>query len=143
MIDARTFQARTEETPGCRSSHSLKDGIQPSLADTRGKSRSTEAQILGILKLAEGGGKVTDVAREHGLSPATTWSWRARFGGMEVSEAKRLEDENRRPKQMVADLSLDQEALTPAPGRSGEPCSQARRGRALQDGPRRQWAPIP
>ena len=55
-----------------------------------------------------------DLAREHGVSTATIYSWRAKFGGMDVSEAKRLkelEDENRRLKQMVADLSLDKEAM--------------------------------
>ena len=81
------------------------------------KSRFTEAQIIGILKEAEGGAKVGDLAREHGISTATIYNWRAKFGGMDVSEAKRLkelEDENRRLKQMVADLSLDKEALKSA-----------------------------
>ena len=57
---------------------------------------------------------VADLAREHGERTATIYSWRAKFGGMDVSEAKRLkelEDENRRLKQMVADLSLDKEAM--------------------------------
>ena len=49
------------------------------------ESRFTEAQIIGILKQAEGGAKVRDLAREHGVSPATTYNWRAKFGGMEVS----------------------------------------------------------
>ena len=78
------------------------------------KSRFTEAQIIGILKQAEGGATVADLAREHGVSTATIYNWRAKFGGMDVSEAKRLkelEDENRRLKQMVADLSLDKEAM--------------------------------
>ena len=81
------------------------------------KSRFTEAQIIGILKQAEGGAKVGDLAREHGVSTATIYNWRAKFGGMDVNEAKRLkelEDENRRLKQMVADLSLDKEALKSA-----------------------------
>ena len=78
------------------------------------KSRFTEAQIIGILKQAEAGAKVADLAREHGVSTATIYSWRAKFGGLEVNDAKRLrelEDENRRLKQMVADLSLDNQAL--------------------------------
>ncbi len=78
------------------------------------KSRFTEAQIIGILKQAEGGATVAELSREHGVSTATIYNWRAKFGGMDVSEAKRLkelEDENRRLKQMVADLSLDKEAL--------------------------------
>ena len=81
------------------------------------KSRYTEAQIIGILKQAEAGAKVADLAREHGVSTATIYSWRAKFGGLEVNEAKRLrevEDENRRLKQMVADLSLDNQALKSA-----------------------------
>jgi len=84
------------------------------------KSRFTEAQIIGILKQAEGGAKVQDLSREHGVSTATIYNWRAKFGGMDVNEAKRLkelEDENRRLKQMVADLSLDKEALKSALGK--------------------------
>ena len=84
------------------------------------KSRFTEAQIIGILKQAEGGAKVGDLAREHGVSTATIYNWRAKFGGMDVSEAKRLkelEGENRRLKQIVADLSLDKEALKSALGK--------------------------
>ena len=78
------------------------------------KSRFTEAQIIGILKQAEGATKVGDLAREHGVSTATIYNWRSKYGGLEVNEAKRLkelEDENRRLKQMVADLSLDNQAL--------------------------------
>ena len=81
------------------------------------KSRFTEAQIIGILKQAEAGQKVQDLAREHGVSPATIYSWRSKFGGMDVSEAKRLrqlEDENRKLKAMVAELSLDCRALKSA-----------------------------
>ena len=78
------------------------------------KSRFTEAQIIGILKQAEGGAKVGVLSREHGVSTATIYNWRAKFGGMDVNEAKRLkelEDENRRLKQMVADQALDIQAL--------------------------------
>jgi putative transposase len=60
------------------------------------------------------GVKTADLCREHGVSAATFYGWKSRFGGMEVSEAQRLrqmEDENRRLKQLVADLSLDREAL--------------------------------
>lgn len=84
------------------------------------KTRFTEAQIIGLLKQAEGGARVQDLAREHGVSAQTIYNWRAKFGGLEVSEAKRLrelEDENRRLKQMVADLSLDKEALKSALGK--------------------------
>jgi putative transposase len=78
------------------------------------KSRYTEEQIIGVLKQMEAGRKVTDLARELGVSEATLYTWKSKYGGLEVSEARRLkelEDENRRLKHMVADLSLDKEAL--------------------------------
>jgi len=78
------------------------------------KSRYTEEQIIGILKQHEAGVKTADVCREHGISAATFYTWKSKFGGMDVSEAARLrqmEDENRRLKQLVADLSLDKEML--------------------------------
>jgi putative transposase len=84
------------------------------------KNRFTEAQIIGILKQAESGAKVQDLAREHGVSTQTIYNWRSKYGGLEVSEAKRLrelEDENRRLKQMVADLSLDRSASAAALGK--------------------------
>lgn len=78
------------------------------------KSRFTEEQIIGILKQHEAGVKTADLCREHGISAATFYGWKSKFGGMDVSEAHRLrqmEDENRRLKHLVADLSLDREAL--------------------------------
>jgi putative transposase len=78
------------------------------------KTRYTEEQIIGALKQMEAGRKVADLARELGVSEATIYTWKSKFGGLEVSEARRLkelEDENRRLKHMVADLSLDKEAL--------------------------------
>ncbi len=78
------------------------------------KSRFSEEQIIRILKELESGAKATDLAREHGICTGTLYRWRAKYGGLEVSEAKRLkqlEDENRRLKRMVADLSLDKQAL--------------------------------
>lgn len=78
------------------------------------KSRYTEEQIIGILKQHEAGLKTADLCREHGISTATFYSWKAKFGGMDVSEAQRLrqmEEENRRLKHLVADLSLDKEML--------------------------------
>src|ERR1700689_3651877 len=78
------------------------------------KSRYTEEQIIGILKQHEAGVKTADLGREHGISAATFYGWKSKFGGMDVSEAARLrqmEDENRRLKQLVADLSLDKEML--------------------------------
>ena len=78
------------------------------------KSRYTEEQIIAILKQHEAGVKTADLCREHGISDATFCNWKAKYGGLDVSEAQRLrqmEDENRRLKALVADLSLDKEAL--------------------------------
>ena len=78
------------------------------------KSRHSEEQIIGVLKQMEAGRKVAELAREVGVSEATLYTWKSKYGGMEVSEARRLrglEEENRRLKQLVADLSLDREAL--------------------------------
>jgi putative transposase len=78
------------------------------------KNRHSEEQIIGVLKQMEAGRKVAELAREVGVSEATLYTWKSKYGGMEVNEARRLrelEDENRRLKQMVADLSLDKEAL--------------------------------
>lgn len=78
------------------------------------RKRHSEEQIIKALKAAEAGMKVADVCREFGISDATYYKWKSKFSGMEVHEAKRLrqlEDENRRLKQMVADLSLDNQAL--------------------------------
>lgn len=78
------------------------------------KSRFTEEQIVGILKLAEAGQKVGDVCRQHGIRGGTYYRWKAKYGGLDASELRRLrqlEDENRRLKQLVAELSLDNAAL--------------------------------
>jgi putative transposase len=78
------------------------------------KSRFSEEQILGILRLAEAGQTVMDVCRRHGISEGTYYRWKAQYGGLEVSQLRRLrhlEDENRRLKQIVADLTLDNAAL--------------------------------
>jgi len=78
------------------------------------QSRFTEEQIIGVLKEAEAGMKTAEVCRKHGISDATYYKWKAKFGGLEVSEARRLrqlEDENRRLKHIVADLTLDNQAL--------------------------------
>ena len=78
------------------------------------KTRHSEEQIIGMLKQMEAGRKVPELARELGVSEATLYTWKSKYGGMEVNEARRLkelEEENRRLKQVVADLSLDREAL--------------------------------
>ena len=78
------------------------------------KSRFTEEQIIGILKRVEGGQPLADVCRELGISDATYYRWKAQYGGLEVSQLRRLrqlEEENRTLKQVVADLTLDNRAL--------------------------------
>jgi putative transposase len=78
------------------------------------KSKHSEAAIIGVLKQVEAGRKVEDVAREQGVSKHTIYAWKAKYGGMEVSEAqevKQLREENGRLKKLVADLSLDKDML--------------------------------
>jgi len=78
------------------------------------QSRFTEEQIIRLLKRAEGGEKIVDLCREVGTSDTTFQRWKAKYGGLEVNEARRLkqlEDENRRLKQLVADLTLDNVGL--------------------------------
>ena len=87
-----------------------------------GRSRHTEAQIIAALKQVEAGRTGDDVARECGVSQATIYTWKSKFGGMEVSEAQRLrslEDENSRLKRLVADLSLDKEMLKAVIAKNG------------------------
>ena len=84
------------------------------------KKRFSEEQIIGVLKAAEAGMAVKEVCRQHGVTEATYYRWKKKYGGMEVSEAKRLrqlEDENRRLKTLVADLTLDKQALQWALGK--------------------------
>lgn len=78
------------------------------------RSRFTEHQIIRILKEVEGGRAVKEVCREYGMSDATYYNWKAKYGGMTASDIKRLkelEQENRRLKQMYADMSLENRAL--------------------------------
>jgi putative transposase len=73
------------------------------------RARFTEEQIIGVLKEGEAGAKTADLARKHGISEATLYNWRAKYGGLEVSEAKRLralEDENNRLKRLLADVLI-------------------------------------
>jgi putative transposase len=81
------------------------------------KSRFSEEQIIGVLKAVESGRKVADVCREHGIAEGTYFRWKAKFGGMDVSEARRLRElleENRRLKHAVAELTLDKQILKEA-----------------------------
>lgn len=78
------------------------------------RTKHTESQIIRILKEVEGGRMVKEVCREYGISDATYYNWKSKYGGMEASDIKRLkelEDENRRLKQMYANLSLEHDAL--------------------------------
>lgn len=78
------------------------------------RSRHTEAQMIGALKQLEAGRKAEDVAREVGVSKHTIYAWKAKYGGMDVNqaqEAKQLREENVRLRKLVADLSLDKDAL--------------------------------
>jgi putative transposase len=78
------------------------------------RGKHTEAQMIGALKQMEAGRKAEDVAREMGVSKHTLYAWKAKYGGLDVSEAqeaKQLRDENTRLRKLVADLSLDREML--------------------------------
>ena len=78
------------------------------------RARFTEEQIIGVLKEHEAGARTADLARKHGVSAATLYNWKARYGGMDVSEARRLkqlEDENAKLKKLLAEQILDATAL--------------------------------
>ena len=78
------------------------------------KTQFTEEQIINVLKLAEAGQKVADSCRAHGISEGTFYRWKSKYGGLDVNQLRwlqQLEDENRRLKHLVADLTLDNVAL--------------------------------
>ena len=78
------------------------------------KKRFTETQIFSILKEFDAGKNIQEISREHGVSKATVYNWKAKYGGMEMNELKRfkeLEEENRKLKQMYTDLALDNKML--------------------------------
>lgn len=84
------------------------------------KNRFTEEQIIGVLKEAEAGTKVAEVCRKYGISDATYYNWKAKFGGLTVSEAQRLkalEAENGKLKRLLAEAMLDNAALKDVVGR--------------------------
>ena len=86
------------------------------------RSRFGEEQIIGILREQEAGATTADVCRRHGISDATFYKWKAKYGGMDVSDAKRLkglEDENRRLKKLLAEAMLDNAALKDILGKNG------------------------
>jgi putative transposase len=81
------------------------------------KKRFSEEQIIRVLKEQEGGVKTSDICRRHGISEATFYNWKSKYGGMDVSEAQRLrslEDENRRLKKLLAEAELDKLMLKDA-----------------------------
>ena len=83
-------------------------------------NRFTEEQIIGVLKEAEAGAKIADLCRKHGISDATYYNWKAKFGGMTVSDAQRLkalEAENSKLKRLLAESLLDNAALKDVVGR--------------------------
>ena len=78
------------------------------------RKRFSEEQIVGVLREHEAGGKAGDLARKYGISEATLYNWKAKYGGMDVSDARRLkalEAENGKPKKLLADAMLDASAL--------------------------------
>lgn len=84
------------------------------------RSRFSEEQIIGVLKEAEAGLKVADLCRKHGISDVTFYKWRSKYGGLEVSEARRLrqlEEENQRLKRLVAEQALDIQVLKEVVGK--------------------------
>ena len=87
------------------------------------RSRFTEEQIIGILREQEAGVPVADLCRKHGLSSPTFYKWKAKYGGLDVSEARRLkalEDENAKLKRLLADAMLDNVALKDLLGKNGD-----------------------
>ena len=100
------------------------------------KSRFTDSQILSVLKQAENGIPVPELCREHGMSSATFYKWRTKFGGMDASmmtRLKELEEENRRLKKMYAEERLKAEILKEAIEKSGKAVSASRDGAASSE----------
>jgi putative transposase len=86
------------------------------------RSRFSEEQIIGVLREQEAGAATAEVCRRHGISDATFYKWKSKYGGMDASEAKRLkalEDENRRLKKLLAESMLDNAALKDLLGKNG------------------------
>ena len=96
------------------------------------KSKYSDAQIMAILKQAENGVPVADLCREHGMSSASFYKWRSKYGGMDASlmaQMKELDEENKRLKKMYAEKSMQNDLLKEGLGKSGEAVSKTRDGR--------------
>ena len=92
--------------------------------------RFSDAQIMGIFKKAEGGVPVSELCREHGMSSASFYKWRAKFGGLDasmVSQMKVMSEENRRLKRMYAEMSMQNDLLKEAPGKKRQGHLRGRR----------------
>jgi putative transposase len=106
--------------------------------------RFTEEQIIAVLREHEAGAKTADLARKHGISEATLYNWKAKYSGMDVSDAKRLrslEEENRKLKKLLAESMLDQAALKELLTKSGRARRQARSCRSSAQRPADKRAP--
>ena len=103
------------------------------------RTRFTEDQIIGVLREHEAGVKTADLCRKHGISDATFYNWKAKYGGRTVSEAARLrtlEDENRRLKKLLAESMLDVSALKDLRGKTDPACGALRYGGEADSRPR-------
>lgn len=99
------------------------------------RKRFTQEQIIGVLREQEAGAKVADLCRKHGISDATYYNWKAKYGGMDVSDPRRLktlEDENARLKKLLADQMLEASALKELLSKNGRARRQTRSGRASE-----------
>ena len=98
------------------------------------KARFTDEQIIGMIKEQESGEKTADVCRRHGISSATFYKYKSKYGGMEPSDAKRLralEDENGKLKKLLAEQMLDNAMLRDINAKNGDACWQAASGGSL------------
>jgi putative transposase len=109
-------------------------------------TRHSEEQIIAILKQAENGLKTAELCRQHGITEATLYRWKAKYGGMGVSDAKKLrqlEEENRKLKHLVAELPLDNRALKAVVEKTGRACEPKEGGATSDESPWDERALLP